>query len=140
MPSVTNVNVVPPCLVTVSLGWWVRTNTGMWKGGSSPHQASAFGSSSHGPEPPLNIRRPMMIAPFAANDSRTRSSSGPVSPPLSSRGYRASSEGRRSTRVAARPRRRVGARSRGPGPVTKPSSDIVISNLSFPSWRASWSS
>ena len=36
--------------------------TGAWNGGSSPHQPSAFGSSSQGPLPPLNIRRPITCA------------------------------------------------------------------------------
>jgi hypothetical protein len=30
IPSVTNVNVVPPCIVSGSRGWWVRTKTGAW--------------------------------------------------------------------------------------------------------------
>src|SRR5215204_4277570 len=37
MPSVTKVNVVPPSLTNLSRGWWVTTNTGMRKGGLSPH-------------------------------------------------------------------------------------------------------
>ena len=68
IPSVTNVNVVPPCMVSGSRAWCVSTNTGWWKGGSSPHQPSAFGSSSHGPAPPLNIRRPITVAPVLRSD------------------------------------------------------------------------
>ena len=36
MPSVTNVNVVPPCRPKASRGWCVSTKTGTWYGGSSP--------------------------------------------------------------------------------------------------------
>ena len=81
MPSVTKVNVVPPCLVTGSRAWWVRMNTGWWKGGSSPHQPSALGSSSHGPSPPLNIRLPITVAPVLRSVSSTTSESALVSPP-----------------------------------------------------------
>ena len=81
MPSVTKVKVVPPCLVTGSRAWWVRMNTAVWKGGSSPHQPSAFGSSSHGPLPPLNIRLPITVAPVLRTDSSMTSESGLVLPP-----------------------------------------------------------
>ena len=37
-PSVTKWNVVPPAISIGSCGWWVRTKTGAWYGGSSPHQ------------------------------------------------------------------------------------------------------
>ena len=37
-PSVTKWNVVPPAITIGSCGWWVRTKTGAWYGGSSPHQ------------------------------------------------------------------------------------------------------
>jgi len=30
IPSVTNVNVVPPCMASGSRSWWVRTKTGAW--------------------------------------------------------------------------------------------------------------
>ncbi len=59
---VTNVKVVPS-FTRGSRGWWVSTNTGTRNGGSSPHQPSAFGSSSQGPSPPLNMRRPISTAP-----------------------------------------------------------------------------
>ena len=58
IPSVTNVNVVPPCISSGSRGWCVRTKTGTWKGGSSPHQPRQ--DRAHGPSPPPNILRPMM--------------------------------------------------------------------------------
>jgi hypothetical protein len=38
MPSVTNVNFLPPCIGSGSRGWWVSTKTGAWYGGSSLHQ------------------------------------------------------------------------------------------------------
>ena len=63
MPSVTNVNYVPPFFVTVSRAWLVSTNTGTRKGGSFPHHPSALGSSSHGPSPPLNMRLPVTKGP-----------------------------------------------------------------------------
>ena len=89
MPSVTKWNVVPPCLTSGSRSWWVRTKTGTWKGGSSPHQASAFGSLSHGPAPPLNILRPITTAPMPRVISATISLSGrrrsPPSMPCASR-------------------------------------------------------
>src|SRR4029453_13794721 len=68
IPSVTKWNVVPPCISSGSRGWLVRTKTGWWKGGLSPHQP--FHDSSHGPGPPPNMFRPMMVAPGAAEDVR----------------------------------------------------------------------
>jgi hypothetical protein len=54
------------------------TNTGTRNGGSSPHQPSATGSSSHGPSPPLNMRLPIRTArrcrAFRAPPRRPRSS------------------------------------------------------------------
>ena len=58
IPSVTNVNVVSPCIGSGSRAWWVSTKTGVWYGGTSPHQPLHV--SSHGPSPPPNILRPMM--------------------------------------------------------------------------------
>jgi hypothetical protein len=58
IPSVAKWNVVPRSIASGSRGWWVRTKTGVWNGGSSPHQP--FQPSSHGPSPPPNIPRPMM--------------------------------------------------------------------------------
>jgi len=43
MPSVTKEKVVPPRISTGSRAWWVRTKTGAWKGGSSPHQPVPWG-------------------------------------------------------------------------------------------------
>jgi hypothetical protein len=40
MPSVTNVKVVPPCIVTGARGWCVSTKTGAWCGGSSLNHAA----------------------------------------------------------------------------------------------------
>src|SRR6202049_3066562 len=48
IPSVTKLNVVPPCITKDGREWRVSTNTGWWYGGSSPHQP--FHSSS-GPRP-----------------------------------------------------------------------------------------
>src|SRR5207244_9688688 len=61
IPCVTKWNVVPPCISSGLRGWLVRTKTGWWKGGLSPHQP--FHDSSHGPGPPPNMFRPMMVAP-----------------------------------------------------------------------------
>ena len=70
IPSVTKVNVVSES-VSGSRSWWVRTKTGMWNGGSSPHHPRQ-GSSPHGPGPPPNFPRPMISAPtFACASSRT---------------------------------------------------------------------
>ena len=35
--GVEEVNVVPPFIWTAGRGWWVRTKTGVWNGGLSPH-------------------------------------------------------------------------------------------------------
>ena len=63
IPSVTKWKVVPPSIGTGSRGWWVRTNTGRWYGGSSPHHPRQ--SRSHSPRTGPNMLRPMMYA-FAA--------------------------------------------------------------------------
>lgn len=61
MPSVTNVNVVPPCMDSGGRSWWVSTNTG----------APVF-VSPHGPVPGANIFRPMTWAPvFVCNAARS---------------------------------------------------------------------
>ncbi len=59
IPSATNVKVVPPSISIGSRGWWVSTKTGVWYGGSSPHQP--FQLSSHAPPSarPPNMFRPM---------------------------------------------------------------------------------
>ena len=59
----------------------MSTNTGAWKGGSSPHQP--VHDSSHGPSPPPNILRPMMWAPTPWTTSSTTSASALCSPPSS---------------------------------------------------------
>ena len=56
-PSVTKWKVVPPAISTGSRGWWVSTNTGVWYGGSSPHQPRQ--SPSHAPRIGPNMLRPM---------------------------------------------------------------------------------
>ena len=51
--------------------WWVRTNTGVWKGGVSPHQPfqSWF---FHGPRWGPNLLRPMISAPMFRAKSRVK--------------------------------------------------------------------
>lgn len=43
--DVDEVDVVPPSISIGGRGWWVSTNTGVWKGGSGPHQPFHSGSS-----------------------------------------------------------------------------------------------
>ena len=64
MPSSTKWNVVPPCIVMDGRGWWVSTNTGWWKGGSSPHQP-VHRSPLQGPRIGPNMLRPMIVAALA---------------------------------------------------------------------------
>ena len=64
--------------------WCVSTNTGVWNGGSSPHQPFHF-SSSHGPRCGPNLLRPMISAPMLWEKSRVRWSSRPRVPPGSVR-------------------------------------------------------
>src|SRR5690606_5837315 len=61
MPSVTKWKVVPPSIGCGSRGWWVRTNTGAWNGGSSPHQP--FHGRSQAPRTGPNMLRPIRNAP-----------------------------------------------------------------------------
>ena len=63
MPPVTKWKVVPPAISMGSRAWCVRTNTGVWNGGSSPHQP-VHGSSPHGPRTGPNMFRPMIVAPM----------------------------------------------------------------------------
>src|SRR5215207_9871210 len=133
IPSVTNVNVVPPSFCTGSRGWWVSTNTGWWNGGSSPHQASAFGSSSHGPSPPLNIRRPITVAPTPASPSSTTSLSTFVSPPsmpCASR-HACAANAHSCSRSPPAP---SGSSRVWLGPAMKPSRDIEMSRVSIGMW------
>jgi len=73
-------NVVPPCISIDGLGWCASTNTGVWKGGSSPHQP--FHSSSiHWPRWGPNLLRPMISAPMPGPQLLAKASSTPVLPP-----------------------------------------------------------
>lgn len=72
MPSVTKVKLVPPSFTRVGRGRWVRTKTGVRKGGLSPQNSS----------PVSYIIRPMTTAPVASNHSRTSSESRFSSPPV----------------------------------------------------------
>ena len=56
-PSVTKWNVVPPSISIGSRGWCVRTKTGAWYGGSSPHHPRQ--SPVHSPRIGPNMLRPM---------------------------------------------------------------------------------
>ena len=63
LPSVTKWKVVPPAISIGSRAWWVSTNTGARKGGSSPHQP--FQSlSPQSPRIGPYMLRPMMYAPM----------------------------------------------------------------------------
>jgi hypothetical protein len=119
-------------MVTGSRAWWVRTNTGWWNGGSSPHQlAFGFGSSSQGPCPPLNIRRPTTVAPVLRAISASTSLSTPVSPsapPCRSRNAAVAT----AQSCSFSPPTPSGSSSDGLGPATNPSSDTDRSNLSSP--------
>src|SRR6266704_226320 len=119
-------------MVTGSRAWWVRTNTGWWNGGSSPHQlAFGFGSSSQGPCPPLNIRRPTTVAPVLRAISARTSLSTPVSPPAPPcRSRNAAVATAQSCSFS--PPTPSGSSSDGLGPATNPSSDTDRSNLSLP--------
>src|SRR5206468_4677813 len=94
------------------------------------HQPSAFGSSAHGPLPPLNIRRPMMCAPAASNvspnDLDSSVSSPPSCPCRSRKLLRPYSHS-----CSSSPPCPSGSSSVAFGPATNPSSDIVISALTF---------
>src|SRR6266511_5841382 len=134
IPSGTKWNDVPPCFVTVSLAWWVRTKTGTWNGGSSPHQPSELGSCSHGPLPPLNIRRPITTAPcdFIASPKRSESAlCSPPSMPCCARKL-ASANAHSWSRSPPSP---SGCSRLGFGPATNPSSDVVISATTLPIWN-----
>ncbi len=87
IPSVTKVYVVSE-RTSGSRSWWVRTKTGLWNGGSSPHQP-CHGSSPQGPRVAgPNLPRPMISAPTFACSSATTALltfSSPPSSPLGSR-------------------------------------------------------
>src|SRR5919108_82775 len=80
IPSVTKWKVVPLSISRGSRGWCVRTKTGWWNGGSSPHQPF-HESSSHGPGPPPNMFRPMIVAPAPARMSSAKGVFALTSPP-----------------------------------------------------------
>ena len=64
IPSVTNTKGCRPAsLNRGSRGWWVSTNTGVWNGGSSPHQPFHGRSWRQGPGPPPNRLRPITLQP-----------------------------------------------------------------------------
>jgi flagellin-like hook-associated protein FlgL len=70
-PSLTKWNVVPPGRTQGSRFACVNTNTGVWNGASSGQATSPWS----------NIRLPMMLAPMRSVVLRSRSLTGPVSPP-----------------------------------------------------------
>ena len=73
-------NVVPPFIWTEGRGWWVRTKTGVWNGGFSPHQP--FHSwSGQGPWWGPNLPRPMISAPIPGSPLLAKASSMPALPP-----------------------------------------------------------
>ena len=134
MPSVTKMKVVPPSLATGSRAWWVTMKTGVWKGGSSPHQPSQ-GSSPHGPSPP-NMFLPMTVAPMFSSDSSTTSVEALTSPPSLPWGLRQASSAMTHS-WSCSPPSPSGFSSLWFGPAMKPSSDIEIWNLSLdtvPPW------
>lgn len=71
--------VVPPSISRGGRGWLVRTITGVWKGGLSPHQPRHCGSG-HGPDLGANLWRPMISAPMLVFHLLAKVSSVPVVP------------------------------------------------------------
>src|SRR3954471_4706378 len=128
IPSVTKWNVVPPCISSGSRGWLVRTKTGWWKGGLSPHQP--FHDSSHGPGPPPNMFRPMMVAPAPPRMSSANGVLALTSPPSSPWLSRNASSGT-SQPWSSSPPTPSGCSGDWCGPATKPSIDIVMFSFSF---------
>ena len=108
IPSVTKWKVVPPSISSGSRSWWVRTKTGVWKGGSSPHQPSQ-GSSPQGPGPPPNMLRPMMVAPTFSSASSTTWRAGVRPRRPRGRAACARPRARTPTRAAAPRLRRAGS-------------------------------
>src|SRR3954465_10799872 len=129
MPSVTKVKVVPPSFSRGSRSWWVRTTTGVRKGGSSPHQPS-HGSSPQGPGPPPNIPRPMIPAPTFSDIPSITGVLSLTSPPSSPCASRKAASGNAHA-CSAMPPTPSGFSTLWFGPATKPSSDIVMLNLSL---------
>src|SRR4029453_10872856 len=128
VPSVTKWNVVPPCISSGSRGWLVRTKTGGGEGGSSPHQP--FHDSSHGPGPPPNMFRPMMVAPAPPRMSSANgvlALTSPPSPPWLSRKALSGT----SQSWSSSPPTPSGCSGDWSGPATKPSTDIVMFSFSL---------
>ena len=115
MPSVTKVKVVPPSLTSGSRSWWVMTKTGMWNGGSSPHQPS-HGFASHDPSPP-NMFLPITVAPRFACVSSITSLDRLTSPPSRPWGLRHASSGSAHS-WSCSPPMPSGFSSLGSGPAT----------------------
>lgn len=68
--SSTKWNVVSDSVIAGRL-WWVITNTGVWKGGFSPHQP-CHSWFSQGPRWGPNLLRPMISAPMLRAKSRVK--------------------------------------------------------------------
>src|SRR5436190_4867255 len=128
IPSVTKWNVVPPCISSGSRGWLVRTKTGWWKGGLSPHQP--LHASSHGPGPPPNMFRPMMVAPAPPRMSSANGVLALTSPPSSPWLSRNALSGT-SQSWSSSPPTPSGCSGDWCGPATKPSIDIVMFSFSL---------
>src|SRR5438067_1946292 len=128
IPSVTKWNVVPPSISSVSRRWLVRTKTGWWKGGLSPHQP--FHDSSHGPGPPPNMFRPMMVAPAPPRMSSANGVLAFTSPPSSPWLSRNALSGT-SQPWSFSPPTPSGCSGDWSGPATKPSIDIVMFSFSL---------
>src|SRR5207247_11294353 len=111
-----------------SRGWLVRTKTGWWKGGLSPHQP--FHDSSHRPAPPPKMCRPMMVAPAPPRMSSAKGvlalTSPPSSPWLSRNAFSGTSQSWSSS-----PPTPSGCSGDWSGPATKPSIDIVMFSFSL---------
>ena len=101
----------------------MRTNTGWPNGGSSPHQPRSLVSSSHGPEPPLNILRPMIPAATPSVTSAMTSESTFASPPSRPCCSRQAIAPNAHSCICIPPTP-SGSFIEGSGPATKPSRDI----------------
>ena len=130
IPSVTKWKVVPPSISSGSRSWWVRTKTGTWKGGSSPHQPRQ-GSSPQGPGPPPNMLRPIRTAPTFPDASSKTSVLALTSPPSRPWARRQASSFRTQS-CSASPPSPSGFSALWLGPATKPSRETLIWNLRFP--------
>ena len=115
---------MPPSFSSGSRSWWVRTKTGVWKGGSSPHQPSQ-GCSPQGPGPPPNILRPITVAPTFSSASSMTGVLALTSPPSRPCGLRQAAS-LMTHSCSCSPPSPSGSASLGFGPATKPSSEIEI--------------